>query len=175
MFNTFDSFISSTIGRSIGDGECWDYINQLWLHLGSRYYTFPPSDPESTNHGVKWGVLNLEARQANIIPHLSFISDIRQLKRGDIVITTNGTYGHGGFLNENYVEGKIRYSLYTQNFNGRRSVALDTYSLADFGGAFRYDAWESTPPSPPIPVTQKKTKRFPWAIYGNRIREKALI
>lgn len=169
MYDSFDNFINSTNGTTIGEGECWDYINLLWSHLGSRYYTFPPSDPSSTNHGVKWGVLNSEARQANTIPHLTFISNIAELKRGDVVITTDGTYGHGGFLNEDYEAGKTSYSLYTQNYNNRRSVGLDTYALTYFGGAFRYDAWNT-----PQPVSSKKKKSFPWAIYGNSIREKAL-
>lgn len=172
MYDSLDNFINATLGRTIGEGECWDYINLIWSHLGSRYYTFPPSDPSSTNHGVKWGVLNSEARQANTINHLTFISDITKLKRGDIVITTDGEFGHGGFLNEDYQSGKIRYSLYTQNYNNRRSVALDTYSLSSFGGAFRYDAWGDIPPTPP--VSRKKKKGFAWAIYGNSIRRKAL-
>ena len=97
-YSSFDNFIATTNGKTIGAGECWDYVNLVWSHLGRRYYTYPPSNPSATNHGIKWGVLNAEARQANTINHLTYISDKTQLKRGDIVITTGGTYGHGGFL-----------------------------------------------------------------------------
>lgn len=171
-YSTFDRFIATTNGRSIGAGECWDYVNLIWSHLGHRYYTYPPSSPGSTNHGIKWGVVNMEARMANIIPHLTFIPTVSQLKRGDIVISTAGTYGHGGFINEDYSPNKTRYHLYTQNWAGRRSVALDTYTLWDFGGAFRFDAWNDTPPIPPTPPTPSSKSKFPWFIYAkqNRIR-----
>ena len=165
-FTSFDNFISTTNGQTIGQGECWDYINLIWSHLGSRYYTYPPSDPSSTNHGVKWGVLNAEALAANQISGLTYISDVTQLKRGDIVITTGGIYGHGGFINSDY-DGSSSYSFYSQNFNNRRSVALDTYSINDFGGAFRYDAWTPTPP----PTPSEKRDKFPWVLYARTLRE----
>lgn len=166
-FTTFDSFIQSTNGRTIGEGECWDYINLIWNHLGSKYWTYPPSDPSATNHGVKWGVLNSEALAANQITGLTFISDKTQLKRGDIVITTTGTYGHGGFINSDY-NGDYLYQFYSQNYNYRESVALDTYSLTDFAGAFRVDDWNQ--PIPPTPNI-KKTK-FPWVLYARKLRNK---
>lgn len=167
-FTSFNAFISTTNGRSIGNGECWDYINLIWSHLGSRYYTYPPSDPTSTNHGVKWGVLNAEALSYNIITGLTYISDKTQLKRGDIVVSLEGTYGHAGFINSDY-SGEHNYGFYTQNYAGRRSVALDTYDLHDFGGAFRYNAWTT----PPVPSSGSKVTRrkFKWAIYANKLRE----
>ena len=172
-FTSFDAFISSTNGQTIGDGECWDYINLVWNHLGSKYWTYPPSDPSATNHGVKWGVLNSDARNANIITHLTYISDKTQVKRGDIVVSTDGTYGHAGFINENYnSDPSHSYGLYTQNYAGRRSVALDHYDLHDFGGAFRYDAWtQPTPPTPTPAVTKPKRKGFKWVLYANKLRQ----
>lgn len=167
-FSSFDNFISTTNGQTIGEGECWDYINLIWNHLGGRYYTYPPSDPTSTNHGVKWGVINLEARQANTITGLTFISDKTQLKRGDIVVSTDGTFGHAGFINSDY-SGEHNYDFYTQNYAGRRSVALDTYTLQDFGGAFRYNSWNVTPPTG---RAVKKRSQFKWAIYAQKLRQK---
>lgn len=166
IFTTFDAFITSTDGTTVGAGECWDYINLIWDHLGSKYWTYPPADPSATNHGVKWGVLDPDALVANQITGLTYITNKTQLKRGDIVITTNGTYGHGGFMNEDYDPNKTSYYIYSQNFNNRRSVALDHYSINDFGGAFRYNDWNTTPPSPPI----FKKGKFPWVIYANKIR-----
>lgn len=166
-FTTFDSFISTTNGLRIGNGECWDYINLAWTHLGGRYYTYPPSNPSATNHGVKWGVLNAEALAANRIQGLTYISDKTQLKRGDIVISTDGTYGHAGFINEDW-SGDKTYALYTQNYAGRRSVALDFYNLHDFGGAFRLNDWHPSPH--PTPTTSKS--KFPWVLYARKLREK---
>ena len=167
-YSSFDAFVSSTNGQTIGAGECFDYINLIWSHLGSRYYTYPPSDPSATNHGVKWGVLNTDARNANIITGLIYISDKTQLKRGDIVVSTDGTYGHAGFINSDYV-GEQNYGFYTQNYAGRRSVALDTYNLHDFGGAFRYTDWYT-----PTPVTYTGIKRKPfnWVLYARKLRNK---
>lgn len=170
-FSSFDNFISTTNGQTIGEGECWDYINLIWNHLGGRYYTYPPSDPTSTNHGVKWGVINLEARQANTITGLTYISDKTQLKRGDIVVSTDGTFGHAGFINSDY-SGEHNYDFYTQNYAGRRSVALDTYTLQDFGGAFRYNAWNVAPPTPPVDRGLKKRSQFKWVLYAQKLRQK---
>lgn len=167
-FSTFDNFIASTNGRTIGTGECWDYINLIWSHLGGVYYTYPPSDPSATNHGVKWGVLNNDALSANQINGLIYISDKTLLKRGDIVVSTDGNYGHAGFINSDYT-GEHNYNLYTQNYADRRSVALDTYDLHDFGGAFRYTAWSPGPS--PIVITKS---HFPWVLYAGKLRKRML-
>lgn len=172
-YTSFVAFANSTYGYTIGQGECWDYINLIWSYLNSRYYTYPPSNPSATNHGVKWGVLNTEARNANIITHLVFISDKTQLKKGDIVVSTDGDFGHAGFINSDYQGDNVTYEFYSQNYNGRRSVGIDRYDLHDFGGAFRYDVWNSTPPYPPI--STPKRKHFNWAIYGNELRNKSII
>lgn len=170
-FSSFNSFISTTNGQTIGEGECWDYINLIWSHLGSKYWTYPPSDPSATNHGVKWGVLNSDALNANQIDGLTYITDKTLLKRGDIVVSTDGTYGHAGFINEDYDANKTSYGFYTQNYGGRRSVALDIYTLSDFGGAFRYNAWTPTPPPPPIVTTRSK---FPFVLYARKLRDKRI-
>lgn len=169
-FDSFDSFIASTNGQTIGAGECWDYINLIWNHLGSKYWTYPPDDPSATNHGVKWGVLDPDALSSNQIQGLTYISDKTQLKRGDIVVSTDGTFGHAGFINQDYA-GDITYGLYTQNYAGRRSVALDYYDLHDFGGAFRYNDWiQPVPPTPTMRST--KTSHFPFVLYANKIRKR---
>lgn len=161
-FTTFDTFIDSTNGQTIGQGECWDYINLIWDLLGSKYWTYPPSDPSATNHGVKWGVLNSDALAANKISGLTYISDKTLLKRGDIVISSGGDYGHAGFINSDY-SGGGNYGFYNQNYAGRRSVALDYYGLSDFAGAFRFDRWH-TEPTP----TEEPKKHFPWFIKANK-------
>ena len=168
-FDTFDNFVASTNGQTIGAGECWDYVNLIWNHLGSRYWTYPPSDPTSTNHGVKWGVLNADALNANRIAGLTYISDKTLLKRGDIVVSTDGDFGHAGFIDSDY-SGEHTYNFYTQNYAGRRSVALDTYDLHDFGGAFRYDAWNPIPPEPTQAVSN-----FKWVLYARKLRDNRVM
>lgn len=163
-FSSFDNFISSTVGQTIGSGEAVDYVNLIWEHLGSLFYTYPPSDPSATNHAIKWGVLNNEARTANIIPGITYISNINDVKRGDIVILTGQTYGHGGFINEDY-HGTDNYGMYSQNVDDIRFVVLEYFDLLDFGGAFRYTAWNPTPPTPSV-----KRTHFPWVLYARKLR-----
>ena len=174
VFTTFDAFIDSTFGETIGAGECWDYINLLWSHLGSRYYTYPPSDPSATNHGVKWGWINTEARAANTIPHLTQITSLSDVRRGDIVITSGGEFGHAGFANQNY-QGVNFLQLYSQNFNNKRYVSKDNNSMETFVGAWRYDRWDNTPPTPPTPTPVTRKGNFPWFIYSERLRNQRNI
>lgn len=167
-FSTFDAFIASTLGRTIGEGECWDYCNLIWSHLGSKLWTYPPLDPSATNHGIKWSVLNLTARNANIIPGITFIPRLTNVKKGDIVITGNtnpNTYGHGGFAAVDY-EGGGSLLLYSQNYSGR-FVTLDENSMANFAGAFRYP-W----PRPTPPITVPPASSFKWVLYARKLRDK---
>lgn len=170
VFTTFNDFIDSTNGQTIGAGECWDYVNLLWSHLGGRYYTYPPSDPSATNHGIKWGWLNTQARDANTIPHLTQVTNLNDIKRGDIVITSGGEFGHGGFANTDY-NGSGSLALYSQNYAGRRYVGLDNNDMSTFIGAWRYDAWNDTPPQPPTPTSKRKGD-FPWVLYARKLRER---
>lgn len=173
-FSTFDNFVATTNGTTVGAGECWDYVNLVWSHEGGKYWTYPPSDPEATNHGVKWGWLNAEARSANTTSKIIQITSPFQIKRGDIVIISDGTYGHAGFANSAY-DGSGYLKQYSQNYGyptARRSVALDNINMTTFVGAFRYTEWDSTPPTP---VTTEKKKKFPWFIYANRNRMRNMI
>ena len=170
VFTSFDDFVDSTLGQTIGQGECWDYINLLWDYLGGVYYTYPPSDPSSTNHGVKWGWINTEARSANTINHLTQVPNLTDVKRGDIVVTSGGTYGHAGYAKDDY-NGTGFLQLYSQNFNGVRYVTLDTNNMSTFVGAWRYDAWQ--PPVPPTPTpTSNRESNFPWVLYARKLRSK---
>ena len=169
LFTSYDAFIASTNGQMIGTGECWDYINLLWSHLGSRYWTYPQSDPSATNHGVKWGWLNADARSANTITHLTQIVNLSEVKRGDIVVTYGGEFGHAGFADEDY-NGSGYLQLYSQNYNGRRSVAKDNNDMSTFAGAWRYDEWNDTPPGP-TPMRLQNSK-FPWVLYARKLNDR---
>ena len=167
-YTTFQSFINTTLGESFGQGECWDYANLIWSHLGGRYYTYDPADPSGTNHGVKWGWLNANARAANTITGIVQISSINQVQAGDIVVTSGGTYGHIGFAASAYdYSGYL--NLYSQNFSGNNYVTLDSNNMLTFVGAFRYTAWNPTPP--PTPITTRSST-FPWVLYARKLRKR---
>ncbi len=169
MWTSFDLFIAGTLGQTIGAGECWDYINMLWSHLGSRYYTYPPSDPSATNHGVKWGWMNVEARNANTITHLTQITNLADVRKGDIVITEGGTYGHAGFASINY-NGTNILPCYSQNYNNKRYVSLNQDDMSTFLGAWRFDGWQHDTPTG-LDVKHTK-KRFPFVLYARQLRNK---
>ena len=164
-FSTFDDFIASTYGLEIGQGECWDYVNLLWDYLGGVYYTYPPSDPQATNHGVKWGWINEEAREANTITHLTQITSLNDVKRGDIVVWSYGDYGHAGFAGEDYNRSGY-LATFSQNYS-HRYVTEDSINVATFLGAWRYDIWNN-PPTPPTPA--RKRDGFPFVLYARKLR-----
>lgn len=167
-FSSFDNFIASTLGETIGDGECWDYINLLWNYLGSKYWTYPPSDPSATNHGVKYGWINTDARNANTISHLTQVQNLIDIKKGDVVVISQGTYGHAGFAKQGVINNTLE--LYSQNWQ-HRYVTLDNVSMATFLGGWRYDAWQETPPTPSVRAIARSQK-FKWALYARKLREK---
>ena len=83
-FSSFEAFILTTNGQTIGNGDAVDYINLIWQHLNSQYYTYPPSDPGATDHAIKWGVLNAEALEANINTP-AFVKVDKEAKKGTFV------------------------------------------------------------------------------------------
>lgn len=165
MYSSFNTFIANTLGQTIGEGECWDYINLIWSYLGSKYWTYPPSDPEATNHGVKYGWINTDARSANTITHLTQVPNLTDVKRGDIVVISDGTYGHAGYASTDY-NGSGYLDLYSQNWQGHY-VTLDTLSMANFLGAWRYDGWNTDPPSP---TPTSRSSKFPFVLYARKLR-----
>ena len=166
-FTNYPHFAAQTLGHTYGQGQCWDYINLIWNHLGSKYWTYPPSDEGATNHGVKYGWLNLEARAANLITHITAVYNLTDLQLGDIVITDNGIYGHAGFLNSPYTAGQTSMVIQSQNYQGMY-VTVDNINISHFLGAFRYDGWSNTPP---VPVITGES-HFNWVLYARKLRDK---
>lgn len=166
-FSSFSSFIDTTLGETIGEGECWDYINLIWNHLGNKYWTYPPDDPSSTNHGVKWGWIIAECRTLNTLSGLTQVTNVSNIKQGDIVITADSVYGHAGFAKTDYDSINNRIIMYSQNYAGDRFVQEHVMDMTNFLGAWRYDAWQPTPPTP-TPTSDKK--RFPFVLYARKLR-----
>lgn len=169
VFTSFDDFVSSTNGQQIGNGTYYAYINLLWEHLGSVYYTANPSDPDPTTQGVKEGWLNTDARAANTITHLSQVTSLSDVKRGDVIILSIGLTGRAGFANADY-NGTTFLDVYAQNYSIPR-VELNSMDVSTFIGGWRYDAWNS--PVPPTPVLSSQ-KRFPWVLYARKLRNRML-
>lgn len=173
VFTSFNAFIASTNEQYIGNHTSKDYISLLWEHLGSSYYTSNPSEPSPTSGPVKDGWLNVDARSANTISHLTQVNSLSNVKRGDVVLFTYGQNGHAGFANQDYNGGNT-ISIYSQGYNGVNYVNLNSIDLTllNYIGGWRYDAWEEIPPEPPVPEPDEEKKRFKWAIFTRKLNEK---
>lgn len=164
-FSSFNSFITSTLGREIGVGRYWDFINLVWDNQNSRYYCSQTGLSPSVD-SVAWGVLNPDCLNANRIDNFTYITELPTVRRGDIIILSyNG--GAAGFINED-VDSIRNYDVYMQGLSNNY-VTLENISINTFLGAFRY-AWGSTPPTPPVPPVTTNKKRFPWVLYANKFR-----
>ena len=169
IFTSYDAFVDSTANQQIGDGSAKAYINLIWDHLGSVYYTSAPTDPDPTGQGVKYGWLNTDARAANTISHLTQITSLSDVQRGDIIILTDGANGYAGFANSDY-DGTTYLSVCGQGYS-ISYVTINYISVANFVGGWRYDVW-NTPPTPPTPLSTFSSRRnkFPWVLYARKLR-----
>lgn len=171
---TYDEFRAATIGNAYDlDGtpitqpyQCWDFVDLLYQQSDVGQYLYTDANVGGTNSGVKTCWTNTEARRRNGSGHFSAISDVTQIKRGDIIVFNQygswyGSTGHIGFAEEDY-NGTQYIQLLSQNFYGHHYVVSESAYLGQaFLGIFRYDAWVSPPPPPPV---QEREHKFPWAV-----------
>lgn len=168
---SYDSFKSAVNGKGFDmDGyyglQCWDGVDLFYDQLGATLST--------GGTGVAKGCwTNTSARQANTLANMIQITDVRQLKRGDIIVLNSnlpsvGTTGHIAFCDADYVSS-VSMPLLGQNqgagANGRtgKPFNVTNFNITSFLGAFRYLPW-GQPTPPPTPTEKKKKKHFPWAI-----------
>lgn len=172
---TYDEFRAAVNGRAYNlDGlwgpQCWDGIELLYTQndIGQHFIT---------GNGVAKGCwLNANARAINGSGHFRQIISRTDIKRGDIIVfnTYSGWYGstgHVAYADEDY-NGSTMIRILGQNqgpgsgSQGTPFNIRNSYLGAAFLGAFRYDRWESTPPTPPTPTPQTKwqEEEFPWPI-----------
>ena len=150
---------------------CWDLCAELWQNIG-----FPSGYPQTgPQHYVKecWTV----SRLANAGNDFSLITNITDLKRGDVIVLDGSPIsatGHIAFCDENY-NGTTNMPLLGQNqvdpnFTTGHIPTITNLSISAFLGAFRYNAWHQTPPTPPI--HGGKRGHFPWVLYTRKLNEK---
>lgn len=170
---TYDQFRAAVNGHWYDlDGyygaQCWDGVQLLYTQpdIGQNFLT---------GNGLAKGCwLNTYARNVNGSGHFRPITSKNLLKKGDIIVFNTypgwyGNTGHVGFANEDY-NGTNYISLLSQNFGsgsnpqtGKAFNIMNAYLGEAFLGAFRYDAWE-TPPPTPTPTTDWKEEDFPWPV-----------
>ena len=174
--NTYDEFRNSIIGNGyevdgIAGCQCVDVAKLLNWNFG---YSSPFYDTGGTGYAYGgWSVVN--ARQFNA-SQCSLVNNLADVKRGDLVVlngTTNNPAGHVALADEDYDGSGYLYCI-GQNQGGTplpqggTVVTRNHLGMGDFLGAFRYNAWQNTPPIPPI----NTSTHFPWVLYARKLRNR---
>lgn len=182
---TYTEFKNAVIGRGYDmDGhygyQCWDGVELLYQQpdIGQHLYTAFNFDT-SLSSGVKTCWLYAPARAVNGSGHFSEVTNVQDIKQGDIIVLNQysgwyGSTGHIGFADEDY-NGTDYINILGQNQgagnpeHGSPFNIMRSFLGAAFLGVFRYDGWTSTPPTPPTPT---KRSNFPWVLYARKLRSK---
>ena len=146
---SYKDWRSKVIGNAYDvDGEfgyqCYDLANLFWKNATGRYVKSKTKDggKKGCASGI-WG-----AREENNAGNeFILITDIKKLKKGDIVITNNGKCGHVCFIDQDYSTSKYMKVL-GQNqggtggkLPGAKVKVIDWAFKSYFMGAFRYRKW----------------------------------
>ena len=171
---TFEAFMNYTIGQcwnvdGYAGSQCWDLMS-----LHSMNYTKDKRVFSTCGTGAAKGMWN--CRDVNAGEEYDQVSDKTIIKKGDIVVTGDGVWGHtceaAGPYNNGYV------ACYGQNQGGSScpgggsAANIVNLKLDGFLGAFRPKTYnvepdpEPTPTPTPTPVSNCKS----WSIkYGDTL------
>lgn len=155
--------------------QCWDLAAELWMNSPefSGQGLYPQTGP-NLYASECWTY----SRNVNAGNSFDLIISLADVKRGDCIVIDSSpisTTGHIAFADEDYNNSNY------MNLLGQNQVApsaqyghIPTITSIDVGtyflGAFRYKAWNVTPPTPP--VLRTKRGRFPWVLYARKLRNK---
>lgn len=174
--DTYDSLRAAIIGNGYNADylygfQCWDIISEAYYNFG--WGTNYPIT-QSGGDGQAWMCWTY-SKFLNSGNGISLIYNLSEVERGDIVVfdgTISNPAGHIAFADEDY-DGSGYLWCIGQNQGGTplpeggTVVTRNHLTCNEFLGAFRYDAWHQTPPTPTV------TKhRFPWVLYARKLREK---
>ncbi len=153
------AFKNATLGRCIDtDGhygsQCWDLANLFWQNAVNRWLS-------TCGTGAAKGTIQDGCWQQNASNDFEMIWDPTQLQAGDIVVFTNGTYGHIGMALGGYNNGYVALLGTNQGGSacagGGSTANIINISLKNFGGAFRWKEYVQPEPEPepvsPIPIS----------------------
>lgn len=139
----YDAFRGTVLGKGYDiDGaygyQCWDGTALLWQQIGRS---------PMTGNGCAYGCWTLK-KDVNAGKDFTLITKLADVKRGDVMVFSTGTYGHIGFADENY-NGSGSIKLLGQNQGGTPKNAkggagfnVITMSTQTFLGAFRFNNWK---------------------------------
>lgn len=179
--NTYEDFRSAVLDRAaqnLGydvDGaygyQCWDLAAELWMNIPefSGGILYPQTGP-LTYASECWTV----SRDVNAGMSFDLIWQLKDVKRGDCIVIDSSPIsdtGHIAFADQDYSNSNMMNLLGQNQVNPSPTVGhIPTVTNIDVGtyflGAFRYKAWETTPPA-----VKAKRQQFPWFLVQRRLRE----
>ena len=149
--------------------QCWDFTAEFWYNLG-----YGTGWPHTGPHGAAYECWTV-SRNDNAGVQFDLITNLNDVKQGDVMVYdqfTGNEWGHIGFANQDYAtwtpdpSQPYEFPILSQN-NSANYVNVKGYDTRLFLGAFRLKVWNPSP-SP----TQENVKRFPWALYANKLRNR---
>lgn len=176
----YDTFRAAVINRGFDiDGyygwQCWDGAALLWQQIGKTLST--------GGTGAAKGCWT-NARDINAGTDFTLVTNVRDVKRGDVVVYGGGQWGHIGFADSDYTGGSWISTLGqnqggTTGPNGGAAFNIANVSANNFLGAFRFKRWISTPAPTPKPNPTKSVDEVAQEVidgkWGNSPeRQKAL-
>lgn len=177
---SFNAFMNEVNGNGYNvDGvygnQCVDMAKLLAGNAG-RSNPYWKSDPDGYAF-EGWTVTS--NRNYNVADYFELVYSKADVQTGDLVVlraTTANPYGHIAFATTNWDNLTTSAPLLGQNqvnpnpTTGHENT-ITNVNVTTFLGAFRFTAWNSTPPTPPPPINLKKSK-FPWVLYANKLRKR---
>lgn len=176
----YDAFRNNVLGKGFDiDGyygwQCWDGAALLWQQIGKTLST--------GGTGAAKGCWT-NARDINAGTDFTLVTNVRDVKRGDVVVYGGGQWGHIGFADADY-NGGTWISTLGQNQggnpgpNGGSSFNVTNVAANNFLGAFRFKRWIQTPAPAPKPQSTKSVDELAQEVidgkWGNNPeRQKAL-
>lgn len=147
--NSFKDWRKAVIGNAYDmDGkygyQCYDLANEFWKNATGRTCKSATKDG-----GILGGASGIwgARKENNKGNEFTLITDYKKLKKGDIIITNNGKYGHVCWLDQDY-NSDTYLKVLGQN-QGNTGGKLPGAKVKDiewafrqyFLGAFRYKKW----------------------------------
>lgn len=152
--------------------QCWDLAAELWMNIPefSGGILYPQTGP-NLYASECWTI----SRDVNAGMSFDLIWHLEDVKRGDCIVIDSSpisTTGHIAFADQDYNNSNMMDLLGQNQVNPDPVYGhIPTVTNVDVGsyflGAFRYKAWETTPPTP----TSSRRKKFPWYLVSRRLRE----
>lgn len=175
--SSYDKFKTVTKGNAYDiDGsygyQCYDLGQIFWLNACSRYVTSKTADG-----GIKGGASGIWGDRSNNNKNSEFelVTDYSKIKRGDIIITNNGTYGHICFADADNT-GQTYLPVFGQNQGntggavpGAECKVINWNLKKYFLGAFRFKKWNAANDNSANTITYTVVKGDSLSKIGSKL------